>query len=339
MITQQVSIRGWQTRPVNVWAAAGGFCVAFMAYVWARWILSPTFVPTDPGPDPLPEHVRIAIDVLQVLGPLGWFLMAYQWLYKPWRRSGNLSVEGLVMIGWSLVYFQDPLMSYTANHLAYNAYLTNYGAWTTGIFPGWTAPNTNYLAEPIFVGLTAYAYAGFLPALFVSTCLRRARARWPGAALWGPLLLALLTLMLIDTAIEGTLVQFEIEAYPASIRAYSLFPGTVHQFPLSEAFTWGLNMMTSTLLFTFRADNGQTIVERGSERYKNQPFKMNLLRALAVIAFVQVGQFTMWVIPQQWFATHGDPWVDMPSYLNTHLCGKGTEYPCPGPGVPIPRAP
>ena len=333
-----INVRGWQTSPVTVWAALGVFWLALIAYVWGRWIRSPSFAPVDPGPDPLPDYVRIAINVVQIGGPIGFLLMAYVWIYTPWKRTGAMSVEGMLIIAWSLVYFQDPLMSYTANHLLYNAYLVNYGAWTTGIFPGWTAPNTQYLAEPILVGLTAYPYAGFLPAFCVSLALRRARARWPGMSLWWPLLLALLVLMVIDTAIEGTLVWFQIEAYPGAVRAYSLFPGTPQQFPLSEALLWGLNMMTSTLLLTFRADNGQTIVERGSERYSKQPFKQNAVRLLAVVAFVQMGQLVTWVIPQQWFATHGDPWPEMPSYMNTNVCGKGTEFPCPAPGVPISRA-
>lgn len=329
--------RGWQFDALKFWAVLGAAWLAFIAYVMIRWMLSDSFVPTDPGPDVMPEHVRLAVFWAQVIGPIGWLFILWRWLIQPWRRNGQPSIEGFLVIGWTLVYFQDPFMSYTANHLTYNAHLVNFGAWTTGIFPGWNAPNTQHLAEPIVVGMTAYVYAGFLPALFVSWCLRRARLRWPQTGLWTPLLLALLALMFIDTVIESAIIRLELMTYPGSIHAISLWPGTQYQFPMSEALTWGFNMMTSTLLLTFRGDNGQTLIERGMDRHKKAPAMMNGMRLLAAIAFVQMGQLTMWSIPMQWFGTHGDAWPELPSYLRNQICGEGTDMPCPGPGEAIPR--
>ena len=329
---------GWQFDMLKFWSGLGLAWLLFIAYVIGRWMLSASFVPTHPGPDVMPEHVRLAVQWSQVLGPLGWLVIIWHWLIKPWRRNGQPSIEGLLVIGWTLVYFQDPLMSYTANHLTYNAHLVNYGAWTTGIFPGWTAPNTDKLAEPFVVGLTAYIYAGFLPAVFIASCLRGARARWPQAGLGLPLLLAFIALMFIDTLIESTIIRFELMTYPGSIHAISLWPGTQYQFPMSEALTWGANMMTSTLLLAFRYDNGQTLIERGMHRHQHAPRRVQLMRVFAAVAFVQMGQLTMWSIPMQWFGTHGDPWPALPSYLRNGICGEGTALACPGPGEAIPRA-
>jgi len=47
--------RDWKISPVKCWALTGACRVVFMAYVLGAWVMSDTFVPTDPGPDPFPE--------------------------------------------------------------------------------------------------------------------------------------------------------------------------------------------------------------------------------------------------------------------------------------------
>jgi hypothetical protein len=64
------------------------------------------------------------------------------------------------------------------------------------------------------------------------------------------------------------------------------------------------------------------------------------IRLLALIGLGNVLFFFVYNMPQGILGLYSSPWpqdiLDR-SYLTDGLCGPGTSYACPGPGVPIPR--
>ena len=77
------------------------------------------------------------------------------------------------------------------------------------------------------------------------------------------------------------------------------------------------------------------LVERGVDRLKSVRGQ-TLLRILAVGGFINVAYLTYSII---YLLTtfQIDAWpANYPSHIRNGLCGKGTEYECPGPDVHIP---
>jgi len=59
---------------------------------------------------------------------------------------------------------------------------------------------------------------------------------------------------------------------------------------------------------------------------------------MAIAGFVQPFFVLGYFVPYCLFTAHDDTMPAYPSYLNTHVCGEGTEYACPSDQwVPIPH--
>lgn len=89
----------------------------------------------------------------------------------------------------------------------------------------------------------------------------------------------------------------------------------------------------------FRNDRGQTIVERGIDRLKVGDRAKQTVKFFAIYGAIHLGFVVLYMIPQQWFATHSDPFPEnYKSYMINDMCTSGTDgKTCPGPGVPMPR--
>ncbi len=312
----------------------------FEAYVWIRWVGGPNFVATDPGLDPISVGQRTYFTVLQILIPLLWLLAMYFWVLRPWKRAGRMTNDGMMAIACGTVVIYDCIMNYTSLTLLYNSHLINYGAWTTGSFPGWTQPRGNLLPEPVFVSLPGYVCLVFSQVLFCCWLLRRVHARWPAMGTLGTLLSIVVGLTIIDSFIEIFLTRTGVYAYPGGIRAVTLFAGKTYQFPLTEGFLFGgLALGSLAALKHFKDDRGYTFVERGVERLRISAARQTLLRFLAIFGFFHSAFIVFYGIPNQWLATHSDTFPQgYPSYMINGMCVYGANADqCPGPGVSMPR--
>jgi len=137
--------------PVVRWAWAGAAALAFIVYVLVTWILTGKAVPTDPGPDPLPEVQRQFIFWVQVVAMALGIVVAWIFIVRAWRREGRLTTTGMLYIAWLTLFFQDPMMNYTSATLLYNSHMVNLGSWTLGATPGWISPHGNHLPEPLLL--------------------------------------------------------------------------------------------------------------------------------------------------------------------------------------------
>jgi hypothetical protein len=330
------------TTPVVRWAWAGAAALACIVYVLGTWILTGKAVPTDPGPDPLPEVQRQFIFWVQVVAMALGVVVAWIFVVHAWRREGRLTTTGMLYIAWLTLFFQDPMMNYTSATLLYNSHMVNLGSWTLGATPGWTSPHGNNLPEPLLLIIVGYTIIGYSLCFPVLAFLGRLKGRWPQLTRPQLGLVGILTLVALDTLFESLLLRTGVYAYPGGIRAITLFAGETYQFPMSEGLCYGgLTIGSTMLLLLYRDDKGQTFVERGVDQLRVGAAARQGIKFLALFGYVHVCMFIAFTIPMQWFATHSGPYPEgYPSYMINGLCAYGpTQDQCPGPGVMMPRPP
>ncbi len=327
-------------RPVLWWAAAGVVLLAFQVFVVARWALGPNFAPTDPGPDELPEWKSLVFTALQIAVPAAAVVLLYLWVIRPWRRHGFLTTDAMIALAASTVFFWDMVMNYTSVTLFYNSHLVNRGAWANGAWPTWTSPRANRLPEPLLIVPPAYTALVFSQVIVILWLVRKVKARWPRVGVVGIVLTIVAGLTLSDTLVEGLVLRTGVYAYPGGIRAITLFAGQTYQIPLSETVLFGgFSLGAIACLSYFRDDRGQTVVERGINTLSLSFRARQAVKFFAIYGAIHLGFVVLYMVPQQWFGTHSDPFpAGYPSYMVNDMCASGADgHTCPGPGVPMPR--
>jgi hypothetical protein len=327
-------------KPIVAWAVIGAFLFAFEIYVLGAWILGDNFVPTDPGPDPISAGMKLYLVGLQTVVTLAAVVCLYFWVWRPWRRQGQATSDVMLALAASMIFFWDMCMNYTSVHLLYNSHMVNFGAWANGAWPSWTSPNAHLLPEPIFVTIPGYTCLVFSQVMLICWLMRKALVRKPNLGVFSIIGLIVLGCFIVDSIIETTLLRTGIYAYPGGIRELTLFAGETYQFPLTEGFFFGgLGIGSMAVLKFFKNDKGQTFVEAGADQLKLPPFQKQWVRFLAIFGFCHSMFFVLYMVPNQWLATHSDPFPQgYPSYMLNGMCVSGPEAnQCPGPGVDMPR--
>jgi hypothetical protein len=328
------------TPPIKLFAFAGGLLIAFIVYVFARWIAGPYFKRVPAGPTHAPGWMLFALHAFEYGGlPLAAFVI-YRCLVRPWRRDGRPSTDGLLVLGYATVWFQDPFSNYYVNWFTYNTNLINFGSWVKEI-PGWVSPQHPgaMFAEPIvFIG-PAYVYFLCASVIFGCWVMRSSKARWPRLQGYHLVLICFVVMCIVDLVAEGLIwMPLGFWSYPGGHGV--LFPSTYHKFAAEEMIPIGLMFTGLSSLRYWRDDRGYTFAERGADRIQAPLWRINLMRAFAVIFAVQAITFVCYSIPAAWSVTHTQPWPKdtlKRSYFTSGLCAGATGRACSGPNVPIPR--
>jgi hypothetical protein len=332
--------KGRFPRPVVGWAFAGVVLLAFQVVVLARWGFGPNFKPTSPGPDQLPAGQGALFTALQIAVPIAAVVLLYLWIIRPWRREGRLTTDAMIALSAATVFFWDMAMNYTSVSLLYNSHLINRGAWANGAWPTWISPNANNLPEPLLIVPPAYTALVFSQVIFILWVLRKVKARWPRLGIMGTIAAIFVGLTITDTIVEGLVLRTGAYAYPGGIRAITLFAGQTYQIPMSESvFFGGFALGAIACLSYFRDDRGRTIVERGIDRVNIGAKGQQAIKFFAIYGAIHLGFLVLYMIPQQWFATHSDSFPEgYKSYMINDMCAAGADgKTCPGPGVLMPR--
>lgn len=327
-------------RPVLYWAVIGAAMIAFQVFVLGKWVSGPNLKQTPTGPDEISSGSQALFTAFQIVIPIAAVLCIYFWVVRPWRREGRLTTDGMLALSGGMLFFWDMCMNYTSVTLLYNSHLVNLGAWANGSWPGWTSPNANLLPEPLFVSLPGYTALVFAQVVFILWVLRKIKARRPSLGFLGTIGVMIGGLFVTDTIIEALLLRSEVYAYPGGIREITLFAGSTYQLPLSESFLFGgLGLGAVAALSYFRDDKGRTVVERGLEDVRAGAKAKQGLKFLAIFGAVHLAFLVLYMIPNQWLATHSDPFPEgYKSYMINDMCASGADgETCPGPGVPMPR--
>lgn len=325
------------TAAIGWWAAAGGGFVLLMAYVMIAWVASGNAVRTPVGPDPVPEYMRVSAIVVQVGAPLALLVLLAGLVLAPLRRGEGIPFDGLMLLAMGTIVWQDPLSLYTQAWGAYNTTLINFGSWATQI-PGWQAPNVNHLCEPVLF-LTAYMSLIWPIGLLVSTVIRRAARRWPGLGTPALLGIGIGFGWVLDLLLEGAFALTGLYVF-AGVPGPKVFAGHYYQFPLFEMVTMGTFFGALGAVRYFRDDRGNAICERGIERLRLSGARRTIVRFLALAGLLNVLYIATYNGPFQWADTHLSAWprdITSRTYFLDRICGRGTDYACPGPAVPIPR--
>lgn len=324
--------------PATFWIAVGALIFLLEAYSLTNWALSDRFVATNPGTDIIPPGDLLRLRIMEACSAAGFVLLIGLVLVRPWLRDGRPSFDGLLIVSWLLVLWQDPMVNYISTQYLINSHLINFGSWTLGSTPGWISPRGNQLPEPAVLYPAVYMLFGLVPSVVLCAAWRRYREWRPQASFIGYALIGFAIGIMLDLLAEGLMIRGGVFAYPNAVRSLSLWPGELHQFPLYEAcFVSILMNACGYLRFTIN-DRGETVAERGIEQMRLKRTR-TLARFLAIYGFVQLGMIVLYDIPLQWFSLHTDSFVEgYPSYMVNGLCASGADgATCPGKGVPMPR--
>ena len=327
-----------RTPPIKLMAFGGLLVVLLMAYVWGRWITGPNFHRIDPGPTPTPEWMIFALRAFEYGGIVLASWVIWNWVIKPWRRDGRPSTDGLLIIGFGTVWFQDPFSTYYVNWFTYNTNLTNFGSWVQDV-PGWVSyggPGAT-IAEPIlFIG-PSYVYFLFVSVVFGTWVMKKIKAKLPNVQVWQQVLLCFVAMLGVDLVAEGLIwMPLGFWSYPGGHGI--MFNDTYHKFALEELIPIGFMFTGLSALRYFRDDRGYTLAERGVSRLTGSARRINLTRMLAVLFAVHAITFVLYTIPAAWAVTHPVAWPQDTvnrSYFTSGLCGPLTDRACSGPGVPF----
>jgi Spirocyclase AveC-like len=323
-------------RPVMAWALGGALCLALQAYVYIAWIAGSNFKSTSTGVDRVPGYMKTLIDAQLPIGLVALVCFTWFFLIKPWRRDGRPSFDGMMVIGWTSIYWMDGMGNYFAPMFTYNSYVPNMGSWYSNV-PGWFSPNGHKLAEPPLMTIPLYVYGFMAGVFFCCWVMRHAKARWPRTGKFGMAMIAWATMMVFDFVAETIWMRTGYYAWPGAIKGLTLWYGKWYQFPIYESVIWGAGWAGFALWRFYRNDRGESLVERGLDRVKASTGRKNALRILATIGMCHA-LFLIYYIPIQYFGlkSSAPPAAFMHrSYFLDGICGPGTNQACPGPKVPI----
>jgi Spirocyclase AveC-like len=327
--------------PVKWWATLGALILAFIAYVLIDWVSGPFFETVPVGPSPVPTYMKVAIVFFQSVSIPAALGLIYWFAVRPLIRERRLPLDGMLVLAFYTLWFQDPLSAYGGHWFTYNSWAINYGSWVHSV-PGWLSNGKPgaMLVEPILIIPGVYVYVFVITMFLGAWVMRRAKARWPRIGKVGLISLCFASMVVFDIILEGVIfMPLGIWEYPGG-RGFSIFSGTYHAFPVNEIVTVSATFTAVACLRYFRNDRGQTLVERGSEQLRMSDGRQMVVRALAVLAGVHVALFLTYTAPNTWIGMHSKEWqqdlLDR-SYFTDGLCGAGTDRACPGPGVPLGR--
>jgi hypothetical protein len=82
--------------------------LTFEAVVLIRWVSGPYyFARVKPGPTRPPGWMKPVMDLWQIAGLLGAAFCLYWFVLRPWRRERRLTVDGLLVLAFATLWFQD----------------------------------------------------------------------------------------------------------------------------------------------------------------------------------------------------------------------------------------
>ena len=325
--------------PIRVWAWVGAGVLALQAYIYAAWIVSGNATPTPTGPTPVPGWMRIAAHTWEVVGITAFLAFLWFLVIRPWRRNGRLTLDGLFILAFLSLQWQDPVINYTQAWYSENSVFFNLGSWTSNI-PGWSSPNGHLMPQPVLWTVPAYIWLLFGGVMVINRVMAGIQRRCPRLSNPGLIGITWLIVGTVDLLLEPMLTRLGFYHFGGSIRWLTINAGTYYQFPIYEAAMMGGLVTAWACVRYFRDDHGRTLADRGIEQMRVTGGRLTAVRGLALVGLLNVVFLAVYNIPAQFFGLHADTWptdITTRSYFTNGLCGEGTTYACPGPGVPIPR--
>lgn len=327
--------------PVKWWAALGGLVLAFIAFVLIRWVTGPYFQAVPTGPTPVPTYMKVSIVAFQVVSTPAALVLLWWFAIRPAIRERRIPLDGMLVIAFCTLWFQDPLSAYGGHWFTYNSWAVNRGSWVNSV-PGWLSFGEpgHMLVEPLLIIPGLYVYVFVITMMLGSWVMRTVSARRPRMGKPGLVASCYLAMVLFDIVLEAVIfMPLGVWEYPGG-HWKAFFPGTYHAFPITEIITVSSTFTAVACIRFFRNDRGESVAERGSEQLKTGAAGSTIVRTLSVVGVVHLALFLTYNVPNYWIGTHSTQWpkdLVNRSYLTDFLCGDQTDRACPGPGVPLSR--
>jgi hypothetical protein len=326
-------------RPVVPLAALGVLITAFEAFVIIKWLTGPNFKTTPIGPSEVPTYMKVGLTSLTIIGAVLWCYCIWHFLIEPWRREGHITLDGMFALSFVLIYWMDPYGDAIVPQFTYNAWLQNYGSWLADT-PGVLMPNANLIPEPYLLTGPLYLWCIFGVVVVANKLMKKAQQRWPQLSNGGLIAWAIGLFIVWDLFWELTFIRIGYWTYPTTPNFLTVFGDEWYRIHLTEPIFWGTTWALFACLRYFKNDKGQTLAERGIDQVQGSTKTKAFLRFFALYGVLNVIFFLFYVVGTNAIAIHGDSWPKDTlerSYFTNGLCGAGTDYACPGQGVPIPR--
>ncbi len=325
---------------ITYWAVAGAVVLAFMLWVWGKWIAGPYFKPIPYGPNHPPTWMQIDAWAWQGGTTLIMVYMVYRLVVRPWRRERRVPFDGLFMISMGFMWFWNGTSEFFGQWFTQNSYLINFGSWYNEI-PGWRAFGEpgKMLAEPVLLNPGIYTGLMFGWLVLVGWLMRKIKQRWPSTGPGRLIAMAFVIGFVFDTVLEG-FIWMPLGLYnEPGVPGPSLFPNSYFKLPFLEVFFASVLMTAWASLRYFKNDKGETLVERGITDLKAGTGKKTVMRFLALISSMSLIFVAFYNVPLAMFVSaNQSPWpksVQDKSYFTDYICGQGTDRMCPGtPGIP-----
>jgi hypothetical protein len=328
---QEVAVEN-VTPPVKWWAAVGTVMTLFIAYVLIHWVTGPFFKTVPQGPTKVPGWMHVELTAWQILSIPAALGLLYWFVVRPFVRDRHVGVDGILLLGFSLMWFQDPLSSAVNHWFVYNTSMVNDGSWANSVpmFASFGKPGA-MTSEPILFTPAAYIYIMFVGSLIGTASMRWAKRRFPSMSTGALVIWCFATMCLFDVLLEGIIwLPLGVFEYPGG--HWTIFSSTYHPYPLNEMVTIGSVFTAISCLRYFTNDKGQMWIERGIDKVKGGAGRKLALRGLAAVGVMQVIMFLGYNVPNGILAANVRPWpkaVQARSYFTNFLCGAETDRFCP----------
>ena len=326
--------------PSLIWALLGAAFISLELFVVWNWVSSDNFRPIPVDPGSVPQFTKDVIHVLEWVMPTITAFVVWKFLILQSIKERQLTTDGMLVITWLFLWFQDPMGNLITTQLLYSSYWFNMGSWTLGSMPGWISPNGNNLPEPVLVMGFGYLWLGFAGSVIACAGMRWVKNRYPRVSNLELALVALVICIFLNDTGEVLLMMAGTYAWSAVIEEITLFYGTSYQLPLTEGILFPAVLAASALLRYYKDDKGMTIVERGLHRLQIPSQARLMVKFLAIFGFMHLTMAVVYSIPMAWTSMYAAPSRTYPSHLVNNMCVSGIHNnQCPGPGIAMPRPP
>jgi hypothetical protein len=302
------------TRAIYGWAALGLLFLGFELFLFVGWFASGDARPTAPGPDKMSDLTRVSLVLLQLICVVAAVACIVVFVILPLRRDHRLSENGLWVLAFTTLVWQEPLLNYVRPQIAYNANLVNLGSWTARI-PGWRSPNPERIPVPLLLNGLMYIFVIFGFVLFAEVVIRAARRRWPNLGRGGLLAVVFVFFLGFLFLLEGVVfARTAAYVFAGVVPSLTLWSGHEYQYPLYQLVIGSIWFTGFTALRLFSNAQGWTVAERGAETLEVGSKARTVYRFLARVGACNLVFLVTYCVPMNVIGALVAPWP--PSIAN-----------------------